>query len=417
MLDLNDSKVIELHEMPQDVSAYIKNHQDATTLKEAQLGYKERFYGVWQKVPRISKEKAMWAHRVFTEEKKLYGVNLKRLDRSFFMKMEQNADFDAYMSVNKKALTIHATNIRAFPTDERLFKNPALAGEGFPFDYLQNSFIAANKPIFISHFSKDRRWVFAFSSFASGWIKTQDIVFINKNDAAFWQEAKQVFVLIDGKPIYDEKGEFLFTLRLGMYLPLIDEDEQSYTLLAASRENLKTPRYIKFKLSKHNASVAPLLFTKENIEKILLQLQKSRYGWGGMFALRDCSSTMRDYFAPFGIWLGRNSSVQAKAGRVISLEGLSDDKKRSLIKKEGVPFETLLYKKRHIMLYLGIYNGKIAVFQNLWGIKTKFGEQSGRVVIGHALYSTLNLGKNLPGFDKDASLIKKLKSMNIVTIF
>jgi len=51
----------------------------------------------------------------------------------------------------------------------------------------------------------------------------------------------------------------------------------------------------------------------------------------------------------------------------------------------------------------------------VWGVKTKKGKQSGRVVIGRAVYSTLDLGSDLPYYDTDASLIKKLKSMNIVT--
>ena len=401
--------------MPQEPTAYLQGYVDAMFLKDAQTNYKERFYRIWREPPKESKEEVMWPHRAFSERSKLYGVNLKRLEKSFYDKMAQNANFDAYMQVAKKALTIRGTNIRAFPTDEMVFKNPNLPGEGFPFDYLQNSFIAANKPLLVSHFSKNRQWVFVFSSFTSGWVKVDDIVFISQSDAKAWQDAKQAFVLVDNKPIYTAKGDFLFDLRLGMYLPVVDEDEKNYTVMLARRENIDTPRFIKIKLPKDELSLSPLLFTKENIAKVLSQLQKTRYGWGGMFALRDCSATMRDYFAPFGIWIGRNSSVQAQTGAVVSLEGLSEEEKKIKIKQEAIPFETLLYRPGHIALYIGEYNGKIAIFQNLWGIKTKQGKRSGRVVVGRSVYSTLDLGSDLPFYDKDASFLKRLKSFNIVT--
>ena len=148
-LDLNDSNVAELKSMPQEPWAYLQGYEDATVLKQAQSGYKEKFYRIWQEVPNISKEEVMWPHRVFNERKNFYGVNLKPLGASFYKKMENEANFGAYMSLSKKALTIRGTNIRAFPTDERMFKHPNIPGEGFPFDYLQNSFIAANKPLFV----------------------------------------------------------------------------------------------------------------------------------------------------------------------------------------------------------------------------------------------------------------------------
>ncbi len=401
--------------MPQEPWAYLQGYEDATVLKQAQSGYKEKFYRIWQEVPNVSKEEVMWSHRLFNERKNFYGVNLKPLGASFYKKMENEANFGAYMSLSKKALTIRGTNIRAFPTDERMFKHPNTPGEGFPFDYLQNSFIAANKPLFVSHYSKSGEWVFVFSSFVAGWIKASDIVFIPQNDAFSWEEAKQVFVVVDNKAVYDEKGEFLFRLRLGMYLPVVDEDEKNFRVLVATRSDIHTPKYVTLTLSKSEATKEPLLFTKENIAKILSQLQRTRYGWGGMFGLRDCSSTMRDYFAPFGIWLGRNSSVQAHVGKVVSLDGLSKEEKKERLQQEGIAFETLLYRKGHIALYLGQYNEKTVIFQNLWGIKTKQGKQSGRVVVGKSVYTTLDFGSSLPFYDDDASFWKRLKSFNIVT--
>ncbi len=412
VLDLNDSDVRDLKELPQDAQAYIQNLQEHATLLPTQREYNKKYYRIWTAPVDVNLSEAMWPHRVFNAKRAYYGINLKKLQSLFYEKMLIRANFRDYMHIAKKALTIRGTDIRAFPTSEVLLKHPNTPGEGFPFDYLQNSYIAANKPLLVSHFSSDKKWAFVFSSFTSGWVKSTDIVILPQNDADVWMQAKQVHILKDKVAVVDRDG-YLFDLRIGMMLPLVKESKEFYTVVTVQRKDLYTPLYNEIKISKENASLQPLIFTHSNVLKILSQLQHSRYGWGGMYGERDCSATMRDYFAPFGIWLGRNSAVLAKAGKVISLEGLDEDTKRALIKKVGIPFETMLYRRGHIVLYLGIYHDKIIVFQNLWGIKTKKGKQSGRVVIGRAVYSTLDLGEDLPYYDADSSLIKKLKIMNI----
>ncbi len=139
---------------------------------------------------------------------------------------------------------------------------------------------------------------------------------------------------------------------------------------------------------------------------------KSNYGWGGMYGQRDCSSTLRDAFIPFGIWLPRNSLQQSKLGDVISLEGLSDEAKIATIKEKATAFKTLLYKQGHIVLYVGTYKGKVVVFQNTWGIKTDKDGIEGRFIVGKTLFSTLQIGEDLKEYDEDAGLLRNLKSMN-----
>jgi len=138
------------------------------------------------------------------------------------------------------------------------------------------------------------------------------------------------------------------------------------------------------------------------------------YGWGGMYGQRDCSSTMRDFFAPFGVWLPRNSSKQAQVGKVISFEGMSDKEKLATIKKEGIAFRTLLYRHGHIVLYVGVYNGKVIVFQNMWGVTTRKDGKAGRFVVGRPVFSTLEIGKYLEFYDEKSSLLSHLTSMNII---
>jgi NlpC/P60 family protein len=200
-----------------------------------------------------------------------------------------------------------------------------------------------------------------------------------------------------------------------MMLALISEDDKNFTALAISSYKNSTPMFEKVKISKKIAKKDTLTLDRESLTNIMSELFKSKYGWGGMYGQRDCSSTLRDMYAPFGIWLPRNSSQQAKVGKIIKLENLSDKEKVSIIKTLAVPFQTLLYKKGHIVLYVGTFNNDIVVFHNTWGIKTIKDDIEGRVVVGKTVFSTLRLGENLENYDKEGEILGNLKSMNILT--
>jgi hypothetical protein len=119
---------------------------------------------------------------------------------------------------------------------------------------------------------------------------------------------------------------------------------------------------------------------------------------------------------PFGVWLPRNSASQARKGEVISFNGLSDNEKLSLIKEKGVPFETILYLKGHVVLYIGTYEETVMIMHNIWGIRTIDQEgKKGRHIIGKAVISTLELGAELENYDLKNKLLTRVQSMNIFT--
>jgi len=414
LVEQHDTDFIKgLNDIPQDVSLYSMNINKGyiSSLDK----YAKYYFQAWNiETMDIPLKNAMWAYEAFTEENS-YGENLQPLQKSFFQKIRENSNFDAYATINRRAITLRKLNIRAFPTNRPVLRDPEKAGEGFPFDYMQNTTIAANKPIFVSHYSKDKEWVFIKSSFAYGWVKSRDIVLMKKKYTDRWQNAQQIFILKDNEPIYTSRKDFLFKSTLGTMLPLIEEDDNRFHILTIANYKLNKPYYIESGLKKDFGHNGILPFNTKNINHIMFELLHVNYGWGGIYNQRDCSSTLRDFFAPFGIWLPRNSYKQSKVGKVISLENMSDLQKLTMIKEKGVPFETLLYKKGHIVLYVGIKDNKIIIFQNVWGIKTIDKEEEGRRIVGKTVFSTLQLGNNLPDFDENASLLKNLESMNIIT--
>ncbi len=159
----------------------------------------------------------------------------------------------------------------------------------------------------------------------------------------------------------------------------------------------------------------PLAFNSSNINKISTSIIDEPYGWGGLKSHRDCSAFTKDFFTPFGIYLKRNSYGQTQRGKYISLKDLSDEEKKKEIAKNGVPFLTLIYLKGHIMLYIGQKDNEPLVFHNVWGIKTleKDGEY-GRFIIGRAVITTLNPGKELPNFVREKNILAKIEGMVLV---
>ena len=403
--------VNDLSLIPQDVRQYSSELGESLT-KVNQSEFEKQYFNVWNSPTTLGdKDSVQWAFNTFKFGKS-YSENLQLHDQEFFDEMKDNSNFENYLKLNKRALTLKDVNVRAFPTDRPLLRDPQRAGEGFPFDYLQNSTIHANKPLLITHYSKDKEWVHAFSSFAYGWVKVNEISFLEKRHTDLWQKAEQVLVTKENESIYSLEGEFLFKSKIGMMFALIDESESEYTVLTVSSYKNTQPLFIKSKISKQSAHKGVLSFNTKNMDLIIDEMLKSNYGWGGMYGQRDCSSTLRDLYTPFGIWLPRNSYQQSKIGDVLSLEELSDEEKISTIKEKAIPFKTLLYKKGHIVLYVGTFNDEIVVFQNTWGIRTKENGVEGRFIIGKTIFSTLSVGENLKDYDEKAGLLKNLTSMN-----
>jgi cell wall-associated NlpC family hydrolase len=110
---------------------------------------------------------------------------------------------------------------------------------------------------------------------------------------------------------------------------------------------------------------------------------------------------IRDMFAPFGIWLPRNSADQAReGGTFIDLSNLSPEDREMMILKHGIPYLTLIWRRGHIMLYIGSHEGTPLIFHNFWGVRTKdFLGRGGRIIVGHAAITTLQPGMELYNID------------------
>jgi len=409
-----DNEIADVREYPQSIEPYLKNFSCEPNGKEQYEEFNKNFYLPWtMSEPSVDKNSAMWAWNIYTKGES-YGSNLRLNEPKWFEEVKENANFEKYATLNRHAASMHYANLRAFPTHRPLFRDFKEAGEGFPFDYLQNSSVNPMEPLFVTHYSKDKAWVHVITSTATGWLRSREIAYVSDEQKKIFIQSKHVSIISDKQPVYDKSGEFLFRARIGMILPVKEEKQQSYEVLVFKRGLDANAKIESVRVAVEYASLQGDTMQTLITSQVLNDLLKTSYGWGGMFEDRDCSATMRDFFTPFGIWLPRNSGAQAKEGRVIDMQALSNDEKERLILDKGIPFRTLLYRKGHIVLYIGEHDGKAMVLQNMWGVKTEIEENEGRKIVGKTVITTLNPGKEVKGFVDKSSLISRLSSMSIL---
>lgn len=404
-------KVNDLERFEQSVIPYVEqNGADRENLLELQTAFDSRYYSPWSyNAPPEKREEASWPLRAFRGG---YGSNLRPVPPAWFEEISDQSNFEAYGTLNQKAITLKWMDIRALPTDKPLYKDPSRPGEGYPFDMLQNSSVNYNEPIFISHTTKDGAWSYIFTNNVSGWVKSDGISIVDHQTMSTIQKSDKVYIIEDNYPLRDDKNRFFAYSRIGMVLPLESEEGESYLIKTYDRNN--TLNIVS--IPKRVAHIGPSKINKNDLITIGSQLLKNTYGWGGMYGERDCSSMIRDMVTPFGIWLPRNSAAQSRKGEVISFAGMSNDEKLSAIKTKGVPFETIIYLKGHVLLYVGTYQDNVLVMHNIWGIRTIDKEgNKGRHIIGRAVISTLELGSELEAYDPTQKLLNRAESMNIFT--
>jgi hypothetical protein len=262
-----------------------------------------------------------------------------------------------------------------------------------------------NTPVYISHISRDKEWVWAETGYYFGWLPAQDVATIPAGSMKEWESGRYAVIVRDKTPLYDAEGRFIFQVPLGAIFPMVNDREKGLEILVAVADQDRRAVLKKVTLPGDAAAAKPVPLTTAQMARLANELINEPYGWGGLYGNRDCSAMIRDLFAPFGIWLPRNSGDQAlRGGSFIDLSSLSAEEKEKKIVSQGVPYLTLLWRKGHIMLYMGTVNGEPLVFHNFWGISTRtvLGRR-GKLVVGHAAITTLHPGRELFNYDKAAA--------------
>ncbi|MDI6741148.1 MAG: NlpC/P60 family N-terminal domain-containing protein [Smithella sp.] len=345
-----------------------------------------------------------------------YGENKRKHSPVWLKKLQKNASLENYPNTMQFAITARHTNLRMMPTNGPHFYKPRGDISGWPFDNMQISSVPANIPLMVFHLSEDKSWALVETSFAFGWMPVEDFARVDENFMKAWESGRYAVVIKDKTSIYDAEGNFSLRTSIGQVFPLVNAlPDKMEILIAAADENSNAIIKRGF-VSPDVVAPKPLPFTYENAVIIANEMIDEPYGWGGLYGNRDCSAMTRDFFAPFGIWLPRHSEDQVKkVGSYIDLKDLKPDEKEKVIREKGVPYLSLLWRKGHVMLYIGEQNDRALIFHNAWGIRTKdFRGREGRKIIGKAVITTLCPGAELLCLDPEGLLIKNIAALTIL---
>ncbi len=346
-----------------------------------------------------------------------YGENKKLHSPAWLKKIQHNAALKTYPNALTRGIILRNTNLRVLPTASPHFYSPDGDAWAWPFDNLQRSSVAANTPVFVCHTSADKSWVLVETSFTFGWVPAEDLAYADDAFVKTWESGRYAVVLRDYTSVLDGDNRFLTQASVGHIFPLTTQMADKIQILVAVADQHRNAVIRHGYLSAGNAALKPLRFNAAHAAKIANEMIGEPYGWGGLYGHRDCSSMTRDFFAVFGIWLPRHSEDQVKeVGSYIDLSGLPPAEKEKTIIEKGVPYLSLLWRKGHVMLYIGAKDGRALIFHNIWGIRTKdLQGREGRKIIGQAVITTLQPGQELRDIDSAAgSLLNNISAMNIL---
>ncbi|MCF6244817.1 MAG: SH3 domain-containing protein, partial [Sulfurovum sp.] len=327
-------RVADMKNIPQDPAFYANQIKPFSKSEQNKLDqeFNKKYFKPWSisKLD-ISSKDLGWEIR-FIQKKPIYRANGREITASTYNKWLINADYKNIDTKKYKGITVRRTNVKALPTSDAFYRDPKKTGEGFPFDYNQNSALHINVPLHISHFSKDRRWAFVRASYAFGWIKSADLALVDKKFVETFKNNNYAMSIKDNLRLYDTKNKPISIVKLGALFPKA-KDGKSYLLARRNSKGHAKIHHLK-PTNPYYLVKKPLPFTPTNVAILAKEFYAEPYGWGGSYECRDCSATTRDFLGVFGIFLRRNSSKQAKDGDAINIKKLSKTAKKKKIIQE-----------------------------------------------------------------------------------
>ena len=401
------NSVKDMKSIPQDPAFYAKQIKPFSKSHQKNLDkkYNKKYFKPWDlNAISIPQKDFGWETR-FVRKKPIYRSNGRVIPSSVYEGWIHNANMSELNSKKYKAITIRRTDVKALPTTNTFYRDPKRVGEGFPFDYNQNSAHHINIPLFVSHFSRDKQWAFVRGSYAFGWVKVKDIALVSSSFRKMFRNGSYAMTIKDNLRLYDGTTS-VSLVKLGALFP-ISSDNKHY--LVAKRNKNGQARIEKVTVvNPKTIAKKPLAFNAKNVAMLAKEFYGEPYGWGGRNECRDCSATTRDFLGVFGIFLRRNSSKQAKDGKPTYIKGLKKPAKKRKIIQEAQPFRSLLYVPGHIVLYLGQYKGEPVIMHTYWGIRKKNGS---KLVTGRTIITTTEPGKERRDVMERSKLINTLKTI------
>jgi len=411
-----DREIDDVLRLPQDIAPYARAAGERLTLGNdcrAKLldEFRTRYFAPWTNAaphydPAETKELMK-----DTTRGRWYGANRRIMAPETMRDLLNNCALETFPSRNETAISVAPAHLRGLPT-----RLPLFSKDGYPFDMLQYPNVKLNEPLRVLHASRDRAWLFVESAYSAGWLEAREVALADRGFIDSWMGRPQVVIIRDYATVADSGSGIVHRAKIGTILPLATAADGWWEAVVAAAGEERRAVTAVARLPREAAAPFPLAFDGANLALIGNQLLGQPYGWGEMYGLRDCSAMLRDLFLPFGIWLPRTATDQiASAGQQRNLAGLGSREKEETIGREGLPFLTLLHKPGHIMLYVGTDpQGRPLVFHNIWSIRVKDAAGGSPRVIGKAVITTVEPGKEL-GLVEGGTLLEQGTALATIT--
>jgi len=158
-------------------------------------------------------------------------------------------------------------------------------------------------------------------------------------------------------------------------------------------------------MNAEDVNTGDLPFTARNIYKQALMMLNQPYGWGDMYGEQDCSRFLQMVFATVGINLPRDSKDQQQVSNsTVDFDQKSNDDVKVAAIARSPAANTLLAMKGHIMLYLGMINGRPYAIHDTTGYKHTVDQKEVSYAIDRVIISDLSLGEG----SHKGSLLRRL---------
>ncbi|MDF1678577.1 MAG: SH3 domain-containing protein [Legionellaceae bacterium] len=351
-------------------------------------------------LPRVKKAElrtlAVFDNQTKPNAPKHYAENFRAHDAAFWRGIQRNMNLNALdngvFDVRQRAIVTRNTATRVLPEKTPDFFDERTAGEGFPFDNLQIASLWVGTPLYVFSTSKDKAWSLVLTPDAYfAWVKSSDIGYVSSDFVARWQKgAEQQLVAVTQTEvsILDKANRFQFTGYIGAVFPEADRNATKTSILFPVRQPDGMATIKTGIIETKSVARMPLAVSPKHMAAIIKELQHRPYGWGGAFFLNDCSQELKSLFTPFAIWLPRSSWMQQALNPTLDLSAHSLEERLNTVKVKGHPFLTLLYKRGHIVLYVGEKNiqnhSEVISYQNVWALSPK--QNDTRYVIGGGVF-------------------------------
>lgn len=410
--------VADLERLPQQAGVFArKSGGDAPLVdgeRQAQLAQHLRtlHFRPWEmKASGMSRDAFARAMRAY-DKTVFYGQNLLPIPDAERRSLVEATRPEAFPSRADHGIVTRETSMRLLPSRKPFYHAPWRPGEGYPFDLLQHGVVRTGTPLFISHASADGAWLFCETAWGSGWLEAEAVALTDPGLEDAWRAAPAGVIVRERESAWLPRENGAVIVHLGTLVPL--DPEQANAILLPLRDENGRAVAGRARIAPGAAAPYPVPFSAGRLASLADELIGAPYDWGGAYGDRDCSLLTRELFQAVGCYLPVNSRHQLARGETHSLAGMSGEEKKAFILKKGVPFRTLVGLPGHVALYVGEWEGAPALLHSLWGLRTKDGQEEGRLLIGAVAVTSLDPGAEWPQVRQGETLLSRLASMTIL---